>query len=264
MESPPGSPMFVPPPPKSPVTAPASSTDPPSAPEHVQQPHIQGVQLQAQAQPLTQSHPKGFTVPQQVLNHVTEASQSAALNTTSGPTHVGPVLRLNGLQTATPMAGEQSGPVVLCTTSALKDRAQIGNLQIEQSPEQDSIRQGQQDVPASCRPIAPGGHPPLQPQSRVKAANEASSPRMTATAHRNGDVVKGKPSQGSDRAKVIDLPSARCSQNSRAEQHGVSPGMQRALKESLNLGNHVSVVCELYGEAVLPWLGLDRVGGVFL
>lgn len=261
MESPPGSPMFVPPPPKSPVNASISSTGFPAAPQHPQM--AQATALQQEAQPLIQPQQACSKLPQHATNqHIKEEPHTSVANPHLGAADLGSMQPLNGVHNPSAhVAVERSGAAADVATASVQARTQNGNMGLMQPAGQESVIQGSQEAHSNQQPNVGNCMPP-EPKTGHNAANQTTSPRTAATTHRNSDVNKAQPLPGGGRDVTVDPP--RCSLNPDTVQQGASRRMQKVLKEGHNLGAHISVVCELYGEAVLPWLGLDRVGGVLL
>lgn len=251
MDSPPGSPIFVPPPPKSPPTAPAnapSATDGKAAPD---------AQLQPQ-QNLSQGPVSRDSAPGSSKDAPQDAATSQGDST--GP---GSMPATNGLQPSSAVA-EQGSDTPQNTHPQGQDRAQNGNSSGAHSSGQEGTGSEAQNVAASDRCTEAGAGKPEKAQKDTSGGNQGASPKTDAAVPSNGEVRKGIDPKNSSQIIKAGRPGTKSKQVSASQPEMASPRMQQALKEGHHLGRHISVVCELYGEAVLPWLGLDRVGGVFL
>lgn len=267
LDSPPGSPLFVPPPPKSPVPTPLSGTGgQPAQPQHSQaQPHITRQDARPHAD--ARSQPPGSAAPNQ------HRAQTSGQPVSAGPAPSAPSANASAMHNINGKQGEGAGCLSNSHGQAAPDsaphaaraahipqlKATNGHLAAGLTVAQKGAHEtasipGQ---PCSVR----GNDVPHKTQPENTSAMPAMSPRRASSAHNTGSVPLDKVLKNK---RTIEAAGAQSSMHFSEAQQPADSGMQQALKEGHALGLHVAVVCELYGEAVLPWLGLDRVGGVFL
>eukprot|EP00892_Ulva_mutabilis_P000237 jgi/Ulvmu1/10213/UM060_0013.1 len=260
MESPPGSPLFVPPPPKSPVaaSAPASAAQPFQAPPQAQAPAVP-------RNPDARLHPPGAAVPSMPPSQAQAMPVAAAPVIPSQAANASLHHHSNGMQLPTeakpgpaPDAAPGSAasgamavpPQQMATNGHLGSASALGQKAANHMPA----------VAPLPIPSAKGNDMTHTTPSDNAAAKSTSSPRRMNSAPNNGCA----PAEKAPKGGAAETGVAHSSVHRSAAQQAADPSMQQALKEGHAMGVHVAVVCELYGEAVLPWLGIDRVGGVFL